>query len=359
MSKITAHFLLNYHLWNSPPNDALSRIFDQIEYEIDYFSPNPPESLPHISNSEYGIKWLLKNLFSTRWRKYDVYCCTSEDPIFVAGILAFVFRKPLIILCDEIRSGSYSGKRPWWYKKICRWGMRRAKIIIVNDESRIALLKSYAGLEEGSDIVVYPGCFYSPPIPIDKSHQREIWQIPNENLVVAFSGSAYTSNGIEWALQSLGEVEDVSMLIQPLSIDSLTEYLLRNLRFYKNIVLTDKRLSWQESWESMGGVDIGVALYLNPAPQFQNMGISSNRLCMFLAMGVPVITTKQDSFDFLEKYDCGIMVETPDEFNLAVDEIRRRLPEMKQNALRCADEYFDCEMRLQTLKHRVSACLER
>lgn len=353
MNKVAAHFLLNHYIWDSPPNDAICRVYTELGYDVDYYAPAPTLCTPHISNVEYGAKWLVKNVFNSRWRKYDAFSCTSEDPIFVVGVLAFLHRKPIIFICDEIRSGSFVGNRPQWYKMVCRWAMRRVRLTIVNDESRIALQKDYASLAIDSDAIVYPGCFYSPPLPAEKDRQRQEWDVPQEKTVVAFSGSVYATNGIEWALKSLEKLPDVSMLIQPLALDPLTDYFLRNHRFSKQMIISDKRLTWFESWQSMGGVDIGVALYLNPGPQFQNMGISSNRLCMFLAMGVPVITTKQPSFEFVEKYDCGIMVSSSEEFVQAVKNITGRLVEMKANALRCTSEYIDCATKYENLKRRM------
>ena len=55
------------------------------------------------------------------------------------------------------------------------------------------------------------------------------------------------------------------------------------------------------------------------------MGISSNRLCMFIAMGVPVICSRQKSFEFVEKYECGVMVNTYPEFLDAIHHIRDNL----------------------------------
>ena len=105
----------------------------------------------------------------------------------------------------------------------------------------------------------------------------------------------------------------------------------------------------------MGGADIGVVIYLNQAPQFQNMGISSNRLCMFLAMGVPVIVSKQASFQFVEDYDCGVMVENSEEFSVAVDKIRANISVMKKNALLCAREYIATQNRYDDLLEHMRA----
>ena len=90
----------------------------------------------------------------------------------------------------------------------------------------------------------------------------------------------------------------------------------------------------------MSAVDIGLVVYLQEGPQFQHMGTASNRLCMFLAMGVPVIARRQPSFEFVEQYDCGVLVEDSTDIGNAVTYIAQRLSVMRENALLCAAQYL-------------------
>jgi hypothetical protein len=76
---------------------------------------------------------------------------------------------------------------------------------------------------------------------------------------------------------------------------------------------------------------------------------------MFLAMGLPVVVSRQPSFAFVEKHDCGVMVESEREFVDAIQLISRRLGEMKRNALRCAAVYINAERQYQNLIFALSA----
>jgi len=131
-------------------------------------------------------------------------------------------------------------------------------------------------------------------------------------------------------------------------------FLLHRVNGAERIYIEKKRLGWRDAWASMGGVDIGVVMYRNTAPQFQNMGISSNKLCMFLAMGVPVIALQQKSFEFLEQYECGILVETEQQFFDALRTIKENLAVMKKNALRCAADYINAPQRYVLLKEHLA-----
>jgi len=359
MSKKVAHFLLQPSLWNSPPNDALVKAYHSCGYDVDMYSTPGGEKhgTTNLLHVEYGLRWILKNVFSFRWRDYDAFSCTTEDPVAVAGVLAFIWRKPLIVLSDEIRAGSYWGERSPRFKKLCLWALTKAKLTIVNDNARVALQREYANLSNDAQIIVYPGCFVEPPKPISSADFRANNNIANDKVVLSFSGYLSLENGIDWTLEGLELLPDAILTIQPLAMRKLGSYLLPHHKLNAQIRIATERLSWQESWSSMGGVDIGISLYKNQAPQFQNMGISSNRLCMFLAMGVPVIVDRQPSFQFIEDYDCGVMIDGPEAFADAVKHIQSRLPEMRKNALKCTKEYINAAGRLEDLKSNVSQVL--
>ena len=79
---------------------------------------------------------------------------------------------------------------------------------------------------------------------------------------------------------------------------------------------------------------------------------------MFLAMGVPVIASRQDSFSFLEQYDCGALVDDSAGFAAAIEQIRSRLPEMQANSRRCWHECVAAPQRYQDLVIALRKSLE-
>jgi glycosyltransferase involved in cell wall biosynthesis len=275
----------------------------------------------------------------------------------LVGVLAAMTGRPSFLLVDEIKSGTYRGNSPERWKQLCRWAMRRARFTIVNDDSRVQLLRDYAGLSPAAPVVVYPGCFHQPPPPdpVLRQQLRQRWGLPQDALVIASSGAFNLTAGADWLVQALQEEPSLHTVIQPLAVSPLCLFLLGRLGLGQRMFLQQERLSWQEAWRSAVGLDIGLAIYTNPAPQFQHMGTSSNRLCMFLAMGVPVIATRQPSFRFIEDYDCGVLVENYEEFLAAIREIGSRLPQMRANCRRCFDEYIMPGDRYPRLRQAIAA----
>ena len=167
--KKVAHFLLVPELACSPQNEALISAYLELGYEVDLFTPGGSCDVSAYGSRvacrpvEYGRRWLLRNALLPFWRRYSLFSGTSEDPLAVVGVLSSIHRRPAIALVDEIKSGSYRGDARESWKRLCRFGMRRAELNIVNDTSRIELLKKYAGLPEGKKIIVYPSAYRCPP----------------------------------------------------------------------------------------------------------------------------------------------------------------------------------------------------
>ncbi|MGE0641503.1 MAG: hypothetical protein AB7G12_15900 [Thermoanaerobaculia bacterium] len=359
-----AHFLDSGELADSPPNDALVRTYFEAGLDVDLYAPAGSRILHSYGESasthtaEFGFRWLARNALRPGWGRYAIFSATAEDPLAVAGCLARAHRRPFIALVDEIKTGSYSGNRTARWKRLCQWAIRTADLRIVNDEVRIELLRQYADLTPAARTLVYPGGYVNPPAACDRTAQRQAWSVTEDAVVIGFSGGFNLTAGVHWLLDTVRLRESLHAVVQPLGIDDLVRDLLSRLEPRDRFHFSEKRLTWAEAWSQAAAIDIGVAVYLNEAPQFQAMGVSSNRLCMFLAMGVPVITSVQDSFRFVLDYDCGRMVRNQEEFLAAVDEISVRREAMSANARRCWNEYVATERRYSELAGAVRALLK-
>lgn len=358
-----AHFLLIPELAHSPPNEALVSAFLELGLDVDLFAPGlRPDQVEYGGrvrsfDVSYGRRWLASNLLSPRWLGYRVLSATSERPLATMGTLAKLWRRPSIALVDEIKAGSYRGDDPESWKRRCRSAVRAANLRIVNDDSRVDLLREYAAVPEASPIIVYPGGFHEPPPACDRSAIRREWGFADDDLVIGFSGGLNRSSGIDWLLDVLAVDARLRAVLQPLGIDDTARLLLDRVAVREQVFLQAGRLGWREAWSQAAALDIGLAIYRNPAPQFQHMGTSSNRLCMFLAMGVPVVATCQESFRFLEEYECGVLVDSANEFVAAIAAMRDRLPELRSNAARCWREYVDSAGGYRRLREQMRSLL--
>ena len=360
--KRVAHFLLIPELLYSPPNHAIITTWIDLGFQVHIFSPGNIEKATSYGNNvvthqiEYTMRWLIRNAVRKFWFSISCFSGTSEDPLAVVGALAYIYRRPSFLLVDEIRAGAYRGNSPERWKQLSRWSMRRSNFNIVNDFSRIDLLREYAQLPAKAKVIVYPGCFFRPPVPDRELRPtlRRQWNLPADSLIIASSGGFNLKLGADWLIQSLIDDKSLHAVIQPLGISPLAYFLLKQLNLDDRLYLQEKRMSWSDAWQSAVGFDIGMAVYTDRAPQFQNMGISSNRLCMFIAMGVPVICSRQKSFEFVEKFSCGVMVETYTEFMDAIHYIRDNLDFMRSNCRTALHEYIMYPDRYSNLKSSIA-----
>ncbi len=355
-AKRAAHFLLVPELLYSPPNEAIVQAYLENGYIVDIYAPGNLEK-----NTDYGSRirtllvsytwaWLLKNFLNPKWLAYDCISGTSEDPLAVVGLLSLFYGKKSFGLVDEIKSGSYRGDRSELWKMVCKIGLKRANFKIVNDTHRISLLREYATLDKSHSIIVYPGCYRERPLPDgDNISMKKEWGFPDNAFVIGSSGGFNLTAGADWLLNALKDISNIHAVIQPLGISALSIFLLESLDYSDRIYVQKERLGWHEAWKKAIGFDVGLSIYTNQAPQFQKMGISSNRLCMFIAMGVPVIASKQKSFEFLEHFNCGILVNSYDEFKLAIQIIRNERLSMRENCKKCFHDYIRTEERFRIL----------
>lgn len=360
-----AHFLLHPVLATSPPNEALVSGLLELGHSVDLYAPGLVPDLARYGSLvrafpvEYGYRWIAKNAWRWSWRQYIAFSGTTEDPMAVVGVLARLHRRKSLTLADEIYSGSYAGDRSARWKNLCQSAMSRADLTVVNSTERIGLQREYASLPSSRNIIVYPGCFRAPPPPSNRVAIRTERGIPDNALVLCYSGVMSHGNGGVWLAEALRHVPELCVWGQIVNLDPLSRGLLERVVGAERLVLERERLSWHDAWASMSAADIGMVVYLQDGPQFQNMGIASNRLCMFLSMGVPVIASRQPSFEFIERYRCGVLVDRIEEVPSAIHAISTNLEQMKLNAIACAKDYIQAPACYQNWKESLRMVLNQ
>ena len=359
-TKRAAHFVNSPYLVDNPSNYTLISALVELGWQVDVYTSNPGLDLSHYgpsvhaAHAEFGYRWLASNLLHPRWMAYDLFSGTTEEPMAAAGLLARLYRKPCITIADEIKSGSTAGERSARWKALCRFGMRASRLTVVNEAERVRVQRDYAHLAADHPIVVMPNCFPDPPTLLDRASLRAERGIPQDALVVCFSGVFNIYNGGVWYAQALARKSDTWFWAQVVPQDPMAGALLPWLHGHERQVIEPGPMGWRLPWATMCAADIGTVVYLQDAPQFRHMGVASNRLCMFLTAGVPVIASRQPSFEFIEDYDCGVLVNSADEYVAAIDAIRPRLAQMSANARRCAREYIDAPGRYRALVQAIS-----
>lgn len=332
------------------PNSFLTTIvsvLDELGYDVHLFSANPPpaegwEPVLDWLPVHYTTNWLARHAQPWRWRRYQVFLGTCEIPMAMVGWLSFLARRPSITICDEIFTGTYAGNLGARWKRWARTAMHKACATIITDPVRISLQQEYAGLPESHPFLVCP-CAFSRGFTAGDVHAiRQHWGVPDNAFLLGNFGGLGHTWGHEWTLEALPSLTPDTWLVWKTSCsDPFLKKILAFLQRGNNLIVDLEHYTWPEVATATAAVEAHFALYLHDGPQFQHMGLSSQKLCLSLQMGRPVIASWQESLRFLEEWECGILVRSSAEIPEAVTRVRANHLAMTRNATKCANEFVD------------------
>jgi glycosyltransferase involved in cell wall biosynthesis len=355
VTRRAAYFEARADYFGRPLDDGILRALLANGFDIDVYAPNGdlPQTLYPANVRrlpvEYRRAWLQRHMARRSWREYDLFLGTTDLPMAFAGTIAKLAGRPSVTVVDEIYLGGYEGLATTLYwKKLSQWAMRRAAFTIITDEVRIPLQREYASLPPQHEFLLYPCAYPTPYAGRSPAAAREALGIAGGDFLLSSTGAFTSANACDWLVRLCNG--DVRSLIQtggrpdPV-LDSLLQRLSGPLYF-------PERLEWRESTEITVAADAAAALYLSPKSQFQAMGISSQKLCTALWLGIPVIATRQNSFRFIDQYRCGELIDREEELPGAIGRIRENREEYAANAGRAMREYVRAEERLQALTER-------
>jgi hypothetical protein len=346
MTRKAAYFLLSGRYLGRPLDDGVVYSLLDAGYRVDIYTPadrNSPEYPAGVTlyPMEYRLSWLRRNLLSPRWREYDLFLGTSDTPMAVAGLLGMITRRKVITVCDEIYVGGYVGSARSYWKKLAQWGMRRSCFTIITDRCREGIQREYADLPADHRFIPYPCCFKEDRFRRDREEWRRQLGVPEGSLLLSMSGHTASSTGIHWGIRALDHLpEECRLLLQTGRLDEMMLSIFQRLcRDGRIIHLPGGNPSFIDAMSLNLAADIGLVFYLSSMPQFQKMGVSSNKLCMYLQMGIPVVVSRQESFAFVEEYGAGLMIDSGEELPAAVMTIAAAYDRFAANARRCHEEY--------------------
>jgi len=351
-----AFFELRADYFGRPFEDGILRALTDAGFAVDLFAPDGelpqtiyPETVQRLA-VEYRRRWLQKNLRPSRWRAYDLFLGTADLPMAFAGVLSRLARRPAVTTADEIFVGDYEGAAISYWKKLSRWGMQHAAFTILTDLCRIPLQREYARLGADHEFLSYPCCYAFPYDGPSRQESRRRLGLAPDDFVLSYTGALTAANGADWVIRLLDAIPDARLLIQTAGhSDAVLDALLRR---DARVIHLGERLEWMESMQLTAAADVGLVFYLSPKPQFQWMGVSSQKLCTYLWLGVPVVATRQETFSFIEERRCGELIQREADLAGAVNRIRAERDAYAGNTGRAIDEHIRPAEKLHLLTER-------
>jgi len=352
-----AFFEQRADFYGRPFEDGIIRALLDAGFAVDLFAPDGelpqtiyPDSVRRLP-IEYRRRWLQSHLNPLRWRAYDLFLGTTDLPMAFAGAAATLARRPLVTAADEIFVGGYEGSATGVWKTLARRAMHRATFTILTDLCRIPLQRGSADLHDDHEYFAIPSCYSFPYSGRSREEARALLGIAPDDFVLSFTGTFTDNNGAHWVVRLLDAMPDVRILIQPGGhTDPVLDALLARDR---RVIHLPERAGWLESMELTVAADVGLVFYLSPKPQFQFMGVSSQKLCTYLWLDIPVIATRQPSFEFLERFRCGELIEGEAGLLDAVSRVRANRD--AYDTRRAIAEHVEPEKKVRVLAARFRA----
>ena len=354
--KRAAYFQLRADYCGRPFDDGIVKALNAAGYDIDVYAPAGSPCLdpmpPHVRRFEVEFRraWLMRELrHRSKWRRYDLFLGNPDLGTAFAAVLARAALRPFVNACDEVYVGGYEGLALRYWKRVARWAARQARFTIITDLVRVELQRQYAELPRDHRFVPYPSCYADSYSGRSRADARASLGLDPGELALSATGSLTESNGAHWLLGML-DWFDGRLLIQPGNrADAVLETLLLRLQRERRVIYVAERMSWRQATEVTVAADIAAVFYLSPKWQFQQMGLSSQKLGMSLWLGIPVIASRQPSFELVRDFGCGEIIGDGDELPAAIERIRADWPRYSAAALRTVDEYIQPRQKLAAL----------
>lgn len=363
-----------------------------IEYgaKVDLFSPDFHDypgwevdikkfPFPYTANFWcYGIAGILRNLrryfLNSAWRahtvlrekSYDLILGVDSDGVVAAWNYSKKNNTPYIYLSFEMLFMDEL-KKYWepFHKKDEISASRQADLVVIQDKWRAKLLGQENSIHHNKFV-------YIPVSPTNtktsnSSYLRNRFNIPEDNFIILHSGSFDNWTCAEELIASLDSWPvNATLVIHTRENHKNRNPYLNQLKKSpkKNLFLSTTPLGTGEYEEMVSSADIGLVLY-KPIPNnrflqknIEVIGLSSGKFSTYLKHGLPVISTKQESYaDLLKEFKFGVNVNSFTEISLAICEITANYNAYRSDALRLFAEKLDFNIYWQNFLKNLTRVL--
>jgi glycosyltransferase involved in cell wall biosynthesis len=286
---------------------------------------------------------------------------TTAGPLAAALGVPLAYWSLELMFRDDLPDPGWEGFK----EEEAEWS-RRAEFVIIQDAWRAAALVEEDGIDPAR-IVLVPNAPRGGARRAPSGLLRAKYHIAPSRQVALCSGFlrpwAMSREIVEaardWPPDYLLYMQ--SKVTREHAMMGYSEEVIRAARHGSVLVGLDP-LPSQEFSRLVDSADVGLALY-NPCfrgdgrtdRNMELMGYSSGKLADYLHAGLPIVASRLPGpRDLVERYECGVCVDTPDEIREALDTIFQDYARYSSNACRCFDEVLELERHFQGVIDRLA-----
>ena len=364
LQKRVGIFLYFEWLSVSPSIISAIRLLTENDYVVDVFclyndsiKIYKPESdkVNLISVKSGKQKWLTAvQFFGASFKtvvknKYSFFVGVDQEGTITAGFWAKIKQIPYIYYSLEIVTKEDILKEKGlrriaigFRRLLENFFSKRAEITVIQDHYRAQVIIDNSNIKK-ERIFIVPNSYY---FNLKYSCKDAAAQYPfnSGKKVVIYTGSIIPEMAIEEIIDSTNYWSDNTVLL--LHAPYETDYLqaMRGLvakeKLEKKIVFSVGQLSFEELCCLIRQASIGISFYRPTSKSFA-LG-PAGKVSFYLSQGVPIITSRVPAvLDFIEKYKCGLCIESPKYLPGAIKNILSNYSEFLSNTKLCYEEELE------------------
>lgn len=222
--------------------------------------------------------------------------------------------------------------------------LQKADFIITHDQFHEKFICDNFNVEN-KKILKLANASFTPEFTEKSDFIRENFNIPADKIIVLHSGGF----GVWFKCSELAEASKnwnaTKQLIYHIgrkpSGTKEFDYIYGN-PVYSNICFSLSPLSNENLDKMIASADVGIALYSVKALGYRAelMGLAAGKIGNYLKCGLPVIASRMPSLSYIEDFGCGILVDSENEIESAIDKIMADRESYRENAFRCYRELW-------------------
>lgn len=343
-------------------------VFHLYDDTIDVFKPES-ETVNSIAIKSGKKKWLTLMLFfissinAAIKNKYSFFIGVDQEGMIAAGLAGKIKRTPSIYYSleiitkeDVLKEKGLRGFILKIRKSLEDYFSKNAEITVTQDHYRTDVLVEDNGIKR-ERVFIVPNSYYFNSE--DKSIQKELdIQIPIDKKIIIYTGSVILEMAIDEIINSIDLWPENTVLLMhvPYKTSYLEEMisLIKKKNMEDRVIISVGQLSFEELCSLIKKAEIGISFY-RPVNKSFALG-PAGKVSFYLSQGIPIITGKIPSvMDLVQKYKCGVCVESPRDLGYAIKIILDDYSEFSANTKICYESDLEFSKYFKKVLNKIES----
>ena len=292
----------------------------------------------------------------------DLVIGVEKEGLDVAARCAGVLNIPYVYYSLELYLEDHPNYKAFhWQRRSEVVNHQGAAATIIQDKYRWGALRTANGINDRQvfylpvGITPRPACDENPGVdPVCSFTDRKIMKL-------LYLGYLMPNRFLEALAQHAEQFpSSIRVHLHGPTVNRKLEDWARDRAQCLTLKITTDLLQEHDMANFVRGFDIGLALYLTTNVNDRTTAFSSQKIALYLSESKPIITFRSESYEALfAKYVCGVMIDSLDELQQAVEKIMSNYSMYASEAKRAFAEVYNLNNYWTSLVEFLSAIVVR